>query len=149
MYANAEIGRRSLRLFIAPGLLGCVFGALALGYSIQPDKVDQQKIFYGTPEKFEKPAEVDYEQVVRTTPEYQEIQKKNVERGSGRYWILLSRASEHAIRAICKVGDETEHDLIAAVGYLGSLDPPIPAEDITQMVVDSLKQENKKKPSNK
>ncbi len=144
MYANAEIKRRSGRVLMIALAVGFVFGTLALGYSIAPEKVDRQKIFYGTPEKFEKPAEVDYEKIVRTTPEYQEIQKKNVERGSGRYWILLSQASDHAVRAICKVGEETEHDLIAARGYLGGLDPPIPAVDVTDVAINNLKQDKKK-----
>ena len=144
MYANADIVRRGVRILFFVLICGLVFGTLALGFSIPPEKVDRQKIFYGTPEKFEKPAEVDYEKIVRTTPEYVEIQKKNVDRGSGRYWILLSRASEHAVRAITKVGEDTEHDLIAAKGYLGGLDPPIPAEDVTEIAINNLKQEKKK-----
>lgn len=146
MYANADIGRRSVRLLLLPAMWASILGALASGYSIAPEKLDRQKIFYGTPEKFEKPAEVDYEKIVRTTPEFQEIQKKNIERGSGRYWILLSQASDHAVRAICKVGEDTEHDLIAARGYLATLDPPIPADDVTEMAIENVKQE-KKKPS--
>lgn len=147
MYACATLGHFYARWGWLVLLLGCFLSALAASYSIQPDKVDKQKIFYGTPEKFEKPAEVDYDEIVYTTPEFQEIKKKNIARGSGKYWILLSQASDHAIRAIRRVGDETEHDLIALRGYLGSLDPPIPAVDITNLVIESLRQEGKKKTS--
>lgn len=141
----SKIARLITRRVALTAGIWCALGSLALAYSIQSDQLDRQKVFYGTPEKFEKPAEVDYEEVVRVTPEYQEIKKKKVERGTGRYWILLSQASDHAVRTICKVGEATEHDLIAARGYLGTLDPPIPATDVTDLVVESLHEENKEK----
>ncbi|MCX5770702.1 MAG: hypothetical protein NTZ09_10580 [Candidatus Hydrogenedentes bacterium] len=107
-------------------------------YSIPVDKIDLQKLYYGNAGGFTKPGNVDYEAIIKATPEYDEVKKKKVEVGTGKYWILLSQASDRAVRAISEVGQETGYDLVAAQGYLGSLEPPIPADDITQLVLAKL-----------
>ena len=107
-------------------------------YTIPKDQIDKQKIFYGPSEVFSKPAEVDYCEVVKATPEYAEIKKNKIERGTGKYWILVEQASERAIRAIRTYGKETEYDLIAASGYLGGLKPPIPAKNVTKDIIELM-----------
>lgn len=123
-------------LMVGLWLLGGV--GVAEAYSIPADKVDSQKIYWGSAAKFEKPAEVSYEAVVRATPEFEEIRRKKVERGTAKFWILMSQASEHAVRLIAEVGRETDYDLISAQGYLGELDPPVEADDITELVLARL-----------
>jgi len=116
-------------------------------YCIPAAKIDVQKLYFGNASRFTKPGHVDYEAIIKATPEYDEVKKKKVEVGTGKYWILLSQASDRAVRAISEVGQETGYDLIAAQGYLGSLEPPIPADDITPLVLAKLtgKDTNKKK----
>ena len=115
-------------------------------YSIPADKIEVQKLYFGNAGSFTKPGNVDYEAVIKATPEYDEVRKKKVEVGTGKYWILLSQASDRAVKAIAEVGQETGYDLVAAQGYLGTLEPPIPADDITQLVLAKLNgKENKKK----
>lgn len=136
-------------------ILGVLFLGAAAGvapetpattYTIPADKVDPQKVYFGSASSFCKPGNIDYEAVIKATPEYDEVKKKKVEVGTGKYWILLSQASDRAVRAIAEVGQETGYDLIAAQGYLGTLEPPIPADDITQLVLAKLgKKEEKKK----
>ena len=128
---------------LALALIGAT--AVASTYSIPKEKVDVQKVYYGTATGFEKAAQVSYEQVIKATPEYTEVKTKKIEPGTGRYWILLSQASERAVRAISQVGQETGYDFIAAQAYLGSLEPSIPAEDITSIVLDRVKDETKTK----
>lgn len=108
----------------------------AAAFTIPAEKVDAQKVYWGIPGGFSKAAEVNFEDVVKATPEYKEL--KSVERGTGKYWILLSQASDHATRAIAQLGEETDYDLIAAKDYLVKLDPAIPTIDITEQVVDKL-----------
>jgi len=117
--------------------------AWASTYSIPPEKVDAQKVYFGSASGFEKPGKVDYQSVVKATPEYAEVRKKKIEPGTGKYWILLSQASQRAVRAISEVGQETGYDFIAAQAYLGSLEPGIPSEDITPLVLDKVKDEGK------
>jgi len=122
----------------------CMLGAvMASAYSIPEAQLDKKKVFWGSPRQFENPAEVQYETVVKATPEYQEIQKKKIKRGTGRYWLLLSQASERVVRTIREMGSKTDYDLIAAQGYLGGLDPPIPANDITEDVIEAMVEESK------
>jgi len=120
--------------------------AQASTYSIPIEKVNPQKVYYGTASGFDKPGGVDYEAIIKATPEYEEVVKKKVQPGTGKYWILLSQASDRAVRVISEVGHESGYDFIAAQGYLGTLEPPIPAEDITQLILDKL---GGKKPAKK
>jgi hypothetical protein len=117
----------------------CGVATSSSGLSIPSDKQDVQKIFYGVPEEFEKPARVNYQDIVKATPEYSSIKKKKIVSGSAKYWILISKASERAQKLIKEVGEETPYDLIVADGYLESLEPAIPAEDVTELVLEKLK----------
>lgn len=113
-------------------------------YSIATDKVDNQKIYYGSADSFTKAGNVNYESIIKATPEYEEVKKKKVEVGTGKYWILLSQASDRAVRAIAEVGQENQYDLIAAHGYLNTLEPPIQSDDITKLVLEKLTNKKKK-----
>ena len=117
----------------------CGVATSSSGLAIPADKQDVQKIFYGAPDSFEKPAQVNYQEIVKATPEYSSIKKKKIVSGSAKYWILISKASERAQKLIKEVGEETAFDLIVADGYLESLEPAIPAEDVTDLVLDKLK----------
>ncbi len=79
---------------------------------------------------------MDYVAVVSATEDYKQARK--VESGTARYWILVSKANEVAIRAISAVGSETDYDFIVIKGYLESLDPPIETEDITELALAKL-----------
>jgi hypothetical protein len=119
--------------------------ASAATYSIPPEKQNARKVYYGTAAGFEKPAKVDYESVIKATPEYEQVKKNKLEPGTGKYWILLSEASDRAVHAISEVGKESGYDFIAAQAYLGSLEPSIPSEDITPLVLDKVKDKDKVK----
>lgn len=110
----------------------------AFAYTIPADKVDVQKIFFGTAESFEAPARVNYQKIVKATPEYSSIKKKKIVSGSAKYWILISKASERAQRLIKEVGEESTYDLIAADGYLDTMEPAIEADDVTELVLEKL-----------
>ena len=112
--------------------------AYASTYSIPPAAVDVQKVYFGKPDAFSRAGEVDYEALIKASPEYSQLKKEKVEKGSGRYWILLSQASDRAVRAISTIGKESDYDLITAAGYLGGLSPAIPAENITDRVVAKI-----------
>jgi len=111
----------------------------AFTHDIPADQIDPKKIYWGSAStSFERAGEIDYERVIKATPEYVEIKKKKIQRGTGQYWILLSQASDRVVRTITQVGQQTNCDLITSRGYLASLDTPIPAEDITQLLLDNL-----------
>lgn len=117
-------------------ILGGIGSAAA--HTIPADKVDAQKIFYGSSENFEAPARVNYQKIVKATPEYSSIKKKKIVSGSAKYWILISKASDRAQRLIKEVGEETNFDLVVADGYLETMEPAIEAEDVTELVLEKL-----------
>ena len=134
------------RLSVA-GILAGVLALTAMSFTIPADKLDRQKIFYGSANEFTSPAEVDWNGVIKATPEYKEIKDQKIPRETGKYWILISKASDRAVRAIAKVGKETEHDLIALEGYIPSLelaDVPAPA-NVTEEVIEALVEREKPK----
>lgn len=124
-------------------LLG-VFVAGAEIYAIPAGQVDSQKVYWGATTGFEKAGEVIYDEVIKATPEYKQLKREKIERGTGKYWILMSQASERAARAIAEVGQNTDYDLIVTSGYLGKLSPAIPVEDITALVIRVVEGEDSK-----
>ncbi|MBP8129383.1 MAG: hypothetical protein KA184_07345 [Candidatus Hydrogenedentes bacterium] len=122
----------AIMLLVSPVLAGT--------YTIPPDKMDGQRIYWGNAADFNKPGEVDYEAVIKATPEYAELVKKKIERGTAKFYYLMSQASDHAVRVIVEVGQMREYDLVAAKGYLASLETPIQADDLTTMVLERLKE---------
>lgn len=118
--------------------VGILPAAMVFAGGIPPDQVDSGQIYYGQASSFENPAEVDIETVIASTPEYQEIQKKKIDHGTGKYWILYGQATNRALKAISDVADESDYDLIAESSYLGSLEEPIASVDITELVVSKV-----------
>lgn len=112
--------------------------AFAQLYSIPAGQVDSKSVFWGSASGFEKAGEVDYDSVLKVTPEYKQMKRDRIERGTGKYWILLNQATDRSTRAITEVGQNTDYDLIAQRGYLATLTPAIVADDITPQVVASV-----------
>jgi len=117
------------------------FNSFGGQYSIPEDEKNSQKIFYGATDSFDKPAEVDYEAVVKATSEYASIKSKRIKTGTAKYWILMSKASDHAVRVICEFAEESDYDLVVEKGYLESLTTPIPSENITNLIKKAIKKE--------
>ena len=116
-----------------------VIPAIAVAAQSIPDaQADPSRVYYGSTAGFENPAEVDTETAIQSTPEYQEILKKKLDSGTGKYWILISEATDRVHRAISDVGKVKDYDLIAEKGYLGKLDPPVACADITGRVLEAI-----------
>jgi len=113
--------------------LVCVTVAYA-EFSIPGDEIDPNQIFVGSPASFSNPAEVDVEALIAATPEHKEIKKKKIDRGTGRFWILHSNATDRVYRAINDYSESSGYDLIANKGYLGGLSTPVEARDVTNAV---------------
>lgn len=110
----------------------------AATYAIPADQLDPKMVYWGSTTGFEKGAEVNFGELFKMTPEFAEMKKKKVEKGSGRYFQLYSTGINRVIRSITEVGHETDYDFVAAEGYLGGLNPAIPADDITELVAKAL-----------
>jgi len=134
--APGSITRRTVLVLFCGIALACA--AVAESYTIPADKVNDQKIFWGNPAKFEKPASVDYKAVVMATDEYKSIKQNKIETGSAKYWLLISQASERAVKAVAAVGKESQYDLIVVKGYLESVGLTVKPTDVTSAVLEQL-----------
>ncbi len=123
----------SATLLIAAPILG-----VAWADSIDEDQFDPKQIFFGDPKDFDAPAAVSIGKVIEATPEYQEIKTEKIKRGTGKYWILLSKATDCAVAAIAEVAKELNYDLVAENSYLIGLKPKVTAEDVTKSVVEKI-----------
>ena len=134
--APGSDARRTVAVLFCGVALACA--AVAESYAIPADKLDDQKVFWGNPAKLEKPASVDYKAIVTATSEYKSIKQNKIEAGSAKYWILISQASEKAVKAIAAVGKESQYDLIVAKGYLESVGLTVQPTDATNAVLERL-----------
>jgi len=130
--------RKHIILIICLAFLCSNLWSLAEPLSLAPDKVDEQKIFWGTASKFNKAGLVKFEEVIQATPEFAGIKERKIEAGTAKYWIMLSKASERAVRTIQEVAQESQFDLVAEFNYWQSVGDQIPAEDITSKVLERL-----------
>lgn len=121
-------------------LLGILFSFSSYAdFSIPAEEVKVEEIFAGDVTKFSKPAEIDMNALILATPEYQEIKKKKLDKGTGKYWILRNQATERAHKAIILLIEDEEFDLIANEGYLGGLSTPIECENLTKKALKIIK----------
>jgi hypothetical protein len=120
-------------------LVAVPFLGAAWAKSIDDEQLDPKQIFFGDPKAFDSPAAVDIQIIIETTPEHQEIKKYKIKRGTAKYWILLSKATDRAIEAIADVAENEGYDLIAARVYLKDLKPIVTAEDVTKTVIKKIK----------
>ena len=126
--------------YILAGAALAVFMGAAAHADNEVSEIDPQKVFYGDPGSFEKAAEVDLRKVVQATPEYAEIERRNLDQGTGSYWLQIERASNRSLKAVIDVGQEGEYDLIVEKGHLAEVDAEISVEDITQKVVSHIEE---------
>ncbi len=122
--------------------LSAAFAPLASSYAIPKDQQDAKKVYVGNVNAFEAPCEVDMSAVTQEAPEYQRIKKRDIKRGTGEYWILMEKASQRSLRAVTAYAKDAEYDLVASIGYLGSLDPAIDAVDVTDEVIEVLTEDS-------
>lgn len=112
-------------------------------YTIDKAKIDEQKIYCGNAESFEKPAEIDFNKIFQFTEEYRIIKEnKNMKQTApAKYYLLVSKANEKAIKSIIKTTKDKKFDLTVDKGYLENLSPQFKNKlvDITVDTINTLK----------
>ncbi len=109
-------------------------------YSISEDQQDLTKVYYGSLNSFENPTEIVYEEILKETEEYKEIQKKDIKRGTGQYWVLIAKASQNVKNLINKYAKEHDTiDIVTEKHYLNSCDDTIEVLDITDDIIKYMK----------
>lgn len=105
-------------------------------YSIPKDDINDQKIYYGNPNNFEKLACINYNKIVQNTEEYRNISNNNIEYGTAKYWTYISQASNKAKNNIKNYAKESEYDLILECDYVNDLDLEIECINITEIILE-------------
>jgi hypothetical protein len=121
--------------YILPAIILAISAVAFADLVIPPDDIELEQILFGNPASFSKPAEIDVEALTLATPEFEEIKRKKIKKGTGKYWILRSNATDRAHRAIQVVVEKTDYDLITTEGYLGDLPTPIECDNITKQAM--------------
>ena len=96
------------------------------------EEPEAQKIYSGDAKNFSNPAGIDFVELLKETKEYKYIVKKRIKSGTGKYWILISQASDRVVKSLSGF----EYDLIADIDYLKEL--KIKYTDITKKVKKKL-----------
>lgn len=124
-------------------LLVCALGAGAQAQDKVEVKIQNGDRVYaprnlqtGQTRHFAKPAVIDSRQVFDATPEYQAIQRQNLDPESAEAMILKRQASNRFRKAVAKTLSSGGYDLIAEDGAIdcGAHSPP----DVTQEVIKNL-----------
>jgi hypothetical protein len=97
--------------------------------------VDAADVYVGDVKKWDKPAEVDPDQVYAKIPEYREIVDNGLKPGDARYEILLCKASRRFTCAVKKTARAGGYDLVAKIGCVKGCDsvPNITADVIANL----------------
>ncbi|MEK6891538.1 MAG: hypothetical protein AABX03_05380 [Nanoarchaeota archaeon] len=85
-------------------------------------KIKEDTKYFALTEKKEtsNPRVYDHLELLRATSEYQQIEEEKIERGTGKYWILLSRASDIVNNAMTEEIQETGADVLLEYKSEGS-----------------------------
>lgn len=127
-----------------------VLGALALAGAAQEAPAQQKgvkvkvlvrsRIYYPKPFKdkklYKKIGLVDCGTILNATPEYKEIERRDLDEESAEYHILVKRASDRFKKAVRRTVSSDGYDLIAESGAITVEGRKLP--DITKTVIKQL-----------
>jgi hypothetical protein len=105
----------------------------------EPEKpkksVDAADVYFGDARKWDKPAEVDADQVYAKIDEYKEILDKGLKPDDPKYEILMSKASKRFACAVKKAAKDGGYDLVARIGAVKGVDsvPDITSDAIAKL----------------
>ena len=108
----------------------------ALAAEEKPKKsVDCADVYFGDAKTWDKPAEVDANQVYAKIDEYKEIVDGDLKPGDAKYELLLSKASKKFSCAVKKAAKDGGYDLVACLGSVKGVDS---VPNITSDVIAKL-----------
>lgn len=100
---------------------------------------DVDKVYYGNPRLFKKPAVISADRVYAQIPEYKEILDKGLTEKDPRYHFLMKKASERFNEAVKQMARDMDHDLVAETGTVKKVkeeaqEPPDRTDDVIQNI---------------
>jgi len=96
--------------------------------------IPEQDIYWGENSgTIINPRCVDFKLIVQSTEEYQKIIADKLDRSGAKYWILISRASDVAVRKIRDYAEEKKLEFICSKSTLLSLLNKLPEFENTRL----------------
>lgn len=119
---------------LVSGLITSQTSVLADGYRV----TDKDKIYHGKEESPNNPAVLKSAEVFEEIPEWQEIQKRGLDKDDPEYWKLLEEANQKFYEAVRTVCNNNGYD---SAGEVGSIEPEgdaPPPPNVTDKVIEAL-----------
>ncbi len=97
--------------------------------------VNAADVYYGDAKNWQKPAEVDADQVYGKIDEYKEIVDGGLKPGDAKYEILMAKASKRFTAAVKKTAKDGGYDLVARLGGVKGVEsvPNVTADVIANL----------------
>jgi hypothetical protein len=133
---SVEVGSKACLVLVALAAPSLLFfaGGRSPGWA-GSIRIDPDKLYLGSLEKYSRPAVIDGEQVYRRIPAYREVLERKLDRRDPDYYPCLQRANVvflRALRQVCRAGG---YDLVAERGSLRSEEPvPEITEEVLELV---------------
>lgn len=113
-----QLGRSLIWAFLAVVLAGTGVGWAEEGHEFEV--VDEDGIYYGQGEHPKKPAVAKADDVWSEIPEYKRIIEEELDEDDAAYHILMLKATARFEKALKKVAERDEYDMIGEVGSIES-----------------------------
>jgi hypothetical protein len=99
-------------------------------------KIRTSDVYYGNYRRFQRAAVIDTQKVFDAIPHYRELRRLELDKKSGRYWVLIQRSNRIFHRALRKIANDHGYQLIGAKGAI-VVDGKMP-DDVTDAVLKIL-----------
>lgn len=119
-----------------------LFGLLALSVADEShdfEVADEDGIYFGEGKHPKSPAVCTADDVWEKIPEYKQIQDEELDEDDPKYHLLLAKATERFRKALEKIADRDDYDMVGEVGSiraLGEGDKKKEIPDVTEDLVD-------------
>jgi len=112
-----------------------VFGAAALANDQTYEVLDKGKVYYGDCASFDKPAVVGADEIFPHIREFKLIKERKLNENDPEYWVLLLQANEVFRKALKKVAESNNHDLVVERGAIRATAADKTIPDMTHLVI--------------
>ena len=128
-----------MRRLVSISLFCFLFAAIAVHVHADGEKkvtIDHDRIYFGSPSSYKKPAVVNASAVFKEIPAYKQILKEKLTEKDPKYMILIAEANQVFKKALKKVYKDSGYDLIGEVGAI-KIDGK-DAPDVTSEAINAI-----------
>lgn len=121
--------------FVALMLLGAASAAGVWAEEYDFTVVDKDEIYYGKGKHPKEPAVTKADDVWDEIPEYKQIVDEELTEDDPRYLMLMRKATERFNKALKKLAERDDHDMIGETGSIKANDKKKTIPDVTKELI--------------